>query len=956
VTTSQKAALSLLISVLLFGGFTALAFTGLFDLIETRFYNPTITSSMTREITQNADSIDKYLTELQTRFSQTLNEPAIRRSFLPNQNADDIFERSRIYGLLVESIGGLQSIRFIDSGGSRLHYSSSSSDILQQSGQSVSYRNYNEPSFPYESIAVNDGQNPKYTLDEEADRILFSFPFFDSYEVYRGTALFSLSSQTITNYLISEGKLKVGEDICVVSDPPGFVYGLSAEIEKALLPQISGIWKEGGLKVANLNSEGSNISLTFISARTSHGFFVGRLVNEDLFTFPQIMKIILLVSFFLTVYLTIFLLLNIRQDSVTIVQNRLKQLQISLIEQYYERKGDVDWSRWSRELELRRDEIRGQLTRGIKTASGSKSGDIDTLIDKSWDELLAVIGGRKDSGIDEEKLQTILSRILSAIPGAAIPVQISTAQPAALPSASQLPAVRTSAAKKEAPSAQPAVSAAEEAEPVEELEEVEAVEELGAETPASTVEEAEPLEELEEIEEIAAVEEAEPVEELGEEAAPVFETQPVEQAAEAVAAVEEVEPLEELEEIEEIEAVEEAEPIEELGEEAEPVFETQPVEQAPEAEAVAAVEEVEPLEELEEIEEIEAVDEPVIELEEVVDASVNAAEVLPASVDEEAELIVELEEAETAPAGEAGVEAAVITEPAPLDEVPIIDASDFSAGLVDEAIGAMGAEEEIEELEELHDLEELDEAQEAEGEGEPAGAEPAAGSFIAQQISSPELDVANLASQIEFSPFPEPESTDDEALHDDFEIVSPFSTMLSDFADAASDDFLFSGEEVLRELPYEAPTPVPPSEQISTSVETGSDETESAKETEAEPDSENLEFLGSINEEESDEGENKDKKESPDEQENETAEEGKDIAVSLPLIFTPFNSITDSAEIETLEVLPDPEEERKNAEDDGVIEEREGVPYISGDVLHQGADSNTDLNPDFKNLVDSVIK
>jgi len=474
--------------------------------------------------------------DLQTRFSETLKNPAIQRSFLPNQSAEDIFERSRIYGQLQESLGGLQWVRFIDSGGTRIHFSTYSPDILNQDRLSLSYRNYNDADFPYETIAIGDEEAPKYILDGAGDRILFSFPFYDSFDVYRGTALFSLSVEAVSDMLIGEGRIKVGQDISVVSDPPGFLYGISAITEKPLIPRVSSVWKEGGLKVVKMDSSSSGVSLDLITVKTSHGVYVGQLVNEDLFLFPLTMKIILLVSFFLTVYLTIFLLFNLRQDSVTIVQNRLKQLQISLIEQYYDRKSDMDWGRWSRELEQRREEIGAQLKRGIKTASKSKSADIDTLIDKSWDELLSVMGGRKDSSLDEEKLQLLLNRILSAV--SASPVQISAraagAQPVGVPSAAVPPAALSPATPQSQPAIPASAEAADEAEEVEDLEEAEE-----AETLEEFAEDAETAEELDEAEAAEEVVEAETVEELEEleEIESVEETGPAEEAEEPVQAV-----------------------------------------------------------------------------------------------------------------------------------------------------------------------------------------------------------------------------------------------------------------------------------------------------------------------------------------------------------------------------------------------------------------------------------
>ena len=476
MTAPQKAAVSLLITVLLFGAFSALAFTGLFDRIETGFYNPTITASMTREITHSANMIDTFFTELQNRFSQTLEEPAVQRSFLLNQSAEDIFERSRIYGMLHESLGGLQWVRFIDSGGLRIHFSTYAADILTQEAGFLSYRNFNDPGIPYETIAVSEGEAPRLILDGEGGRVLFSFPFYDYFELHRGTALFSLSVRALSDMLIREGRLNAGHTFSVVSNPPGFLASTpSAFIEEVLLSQVSSIWSDGALNAARLYSPESGISLTLLSVRSSLGFFAGRLVDDELFFFPPIMKIILLLSFFLTVYLTIFLFFNFRQDSVTIIQNRMKNLQISLIEQYYERKSDIDWARWSRELQQRRQEISAELKQGIKITSDKKAQDIDTLVDKSWDELISVIGGFKDTAIDEDRLKIILNRFIAAIPVV------------------------------------PAAAA-----PVEDLEELEELEEAEAAEVVEKLEELEEAEVVEVVEEVEELEEAEMVEELEE--------------------------------------------------------------------------------------------------------------------------------------------------------------------------------------------------------------------------------------------------------------------------------------------------------------------------------------------------------------------------------------------------------------------------------------------------------
>jgi hypothetical protein len=683
VTVSQKAALSLLVSVFLFAGFAVLAFSGLFDLVESRFYNPSITKSLNREAALDGESIGNFLAEIQTRFAETLDEPAVRRSVLPNQSAGDIFERSRIYGVLLESLAGLQWVRFVDSGGVRLHFSTAAQDIQSQDRLSVAYRNYNDTpgNPPYEQVEVPGQGATKFTLDEAGDRIILSFPFYDSFEVYRGTALFSVSVRAAAERLISEGRIKVGDFVSIISDPPGIVSGLPGTARANILSGVSSIWNDGILSLTPLDSAASATALALISAKTSQGIFVGRLVNETLFSFPQPMKVILLVSLFLTIYLAIFLSFNLKQDSLTIIQNRLKGLQISLIEQYYDRKGDMDWTHWTRELEQRREDVRAEVKRGVRTGQGRRSEEnIDALIDKSWDELLEVLGSRRSvqADIDEAKLQNILNRVLQAVPaGAAAP---------GLPAAQQ---------SRPLPAPQGNESPAE-AEELEELEELE--EEPGG---------------LEEIEEAEAVDEVEELEDAG--------------VAAAGAA-------EDAEEIEELAEVEEAEPVEELAGPEEPAGPEGPEDSGG-----------------------------------------------PASQGEREErsggLLAVAEKASAAQKSDA--------QPIPDDDIPyIMESGDLAMedADIDSVLGSLHNDDEPAELEELGEddgeaAQEPEELAEETGETEEAGSPRPSETYLAQ-----------LASEIEFNSPETDESVEREHVLDtDFEIVSPFATMLSNIS-VADDD------------------------------------------------------------------------------------------------------------------------------------------------------------------------
>ena len=424
MTTSQKASISLLISFLLFGVFAFFAFTGLFNLLETRFYNPSVTAYFNRENARNAEAADIFLQTMKDRFSESLRTNETRRSFLVDRRPEDVLARSRMFTQLTQSTYGAQWVRFIDSDGSRILFSTYGPDIIVQDPLIPIYRAFDEPNIPFEMIAVQEGGAPKLTFDGNAERILFSFPLYDQYYNFWGTALFSLPKQAVKDRLIGEGRLRIGQDIAVISNPAGFLFGNFAAGENALPSQISGIWSELGSQTSRLISPDSGLSLVLVSARTSQGFFVGRLVNEELFLLPDMLKIILLATFFFTVYLTIFLLLNFRQDPVSLVQNRVKKLQLSLVEQFFEQKNETEWVRWVRELENRREEISIELKRGINPGTNNNSHQIDKLINNSWDELLGILGRRAEAEIDEEKLKAILNDILASHQAIAAPISV----------------------------------------------------------------------------------------------------------------------------------------------------------------------------------------------------------------------------------------------------------------------------------------------------------------------------------------------------------------------------------------------------------------------------------------------------------------------------------------------------------------------------------------------------
>ncbi|MDR2343456.1 MAG: hypothetical protein LBD86_02860 [Spirochaetaceae bacterium] len=417
---TRKAAVSLLICVLLFAGFCIFAFTGLFDTIETRFYDRAILNELNNELAENTSFIDSYISELQKRFSDLLLEDAVRKSFWVNQGSEDIYERSRIFASLGVSMPGLQWVRFVDSAGNRIHYSTNPDDQLVTNDGTILYKNYPEVTGyrPFDQQMLSGIDVERILFDSENERLIFYYPFYDSMDIRRGEALFSLSIRAFSERLAENGQIKVSDNVSVISDPNGIVIGISSLEIVSVKEAIASVWTSGGTAISRIYVPSFD-PLTLLSLKTSQGIFIGHILPEKLFAFPDMLKALLAAAVFITLFVFLFLVLNAKPDAVAIVQNRLKELQVSLMHEYYQLMGDMDWAVWRRELEQRRTDVKNELCRGIKIKKGSGiEAYINSFFNRSWDSLLAAIGNRTGmiTTFDETKLEAILNRVLTSRP------------------------------------------------------------------------------------------------------------------------------------------------------------------------------------------------------------------------------------------------------------------------------------------------------------------------------------------------------------------------------------------------------------------------------------------------------------------------------------------------------------------------------------------------------------
>jgi len=555
VRTAPKVALSLLLSILLFSGLAAAAYAGFFNILETRFYQPAVIASMEEQLEATADALKTWHSKNMETFAQFVGAEPVQRSLLPNQSAQDIFDRSNLAGTLLADMPALTGIRIIDAGDTaiapendrgtrRIHFSTFREDILKKEDLQIAYENYgkNEADLPFNIVSVPDGSPPKLIIDRDRDLFQYCFPFYDAFSSWRGTAVFYVSARAAAQYLIGENLFRISDSLVLLGDSTytvsGIVTGMPRAGQQILGEAVIERWQRKDFTTDRIVSTDDS-GWVLLSRETGDYGFIGQLVQEKVFTFPQSVRILFLAISFLTLFLVIFLLFNLKQDEMMLIRNRIRRFHAHLLNELIDRNEEVHWDEIQKNLANRKNDIASEIKKSFGRRMNRKHGsEIDALLDKSWDEILSALGqqeSRKAGVTSTDELRDMLEQVLQ---NNSISLNLTGAAP--VPKTPKRPAIENRTEK-------PA-----EAENAEELDEMEGLDEVESLEDAETVE---ALDEVESLEDAETVEELDEVESL-EDAETMEELDEVEEAetADEVESLEDAETVEELDEVEESEA------------------------------------------------------------------------------------------------------------------------------------------------------------------------------------------------------------------------------------------------------------------------------------------------------------------------------------------------------------------------------------------------------------------
>ncbi|UTC66380.1 MULTISPECIES: hypothetical protein [unclassified Treponema] len=586
--TGLKVLISLVISLAVFSGLLFLTASGYESFTETKIYKP----SIVRYINENLSEIErtfKIWNETNTEmFKNFLHEEALMSTVKQEQSKTDIEERNNLISKIMSTVPGFAGLRIIDSEYQKIHFSTFPEDILTKTDSMLSYKKYNDSGalIPYQHIEVPDNLKIKITASTELDLLLYCLPFYDSYDVYRGTAVFYISGNSFLYHLVSENILSISDELALLSDQTHSMLGILTGTHNVVSPDLKEMvlndWERLPQNLRVISLEGKD-SWVLITKKSDFGY-IGRITEKKVFTFPITVKYFLIFTVFVTIFLTFFLLLNIKRNRLFVAQNKIQQLHLSILKNYLKSSQRENWAELQKELEYHRHEVNAEIKKGLgKKLLQTKGKEIDDFLQKSWQEIFDIInktaaGKKLEQGLKDIEAEDLINLLMEALKNQ-----------------------KNASEKPESISASP-----ESAEPLSEVEELD-----------TDVEELDEIEEIAEAEELDEVEEAETVEAL-EETEEIAEAEELDEVEEAET-VEALEETEEIAEAEELDEVEEAETVEAL-EETEEIAEAEELDEVEEAETVEALGKIEEpgsidyLDDLEEISEDEDNDDPMLRL------------------------------------------------------------------------------------------------------------------------------------------------------------------------------------------------------------------------------------------------------------------------------------------------------------------------------------------------------
>ena len=418
MSSGQKVALSFLAALICFAGFVFFAQTNLMSTIETKFYAQSKIAQRQEQLDKLSNSCNNYISnilkKIETDSSSYLNSPAVKSYANQNPSEKDEVTRRNLTSALFDTIEGLDGIRLIEGNGRNVHFSTYDTDILKVDGLVKQYKNYpdlKEELGELESeMILTDSNNPKHKIifDSKQNRIIVSFPFYITEQTTFGSLVCYFNIYDFEQILVNSNLLPLGESFDLLTDDDGTGYGFAcgipgdgkADFTKAIINS----WKISSGKAdgknkgpENLISQSNGTKWVLLNSSNNTYFNVGWVFKANLFELPKELIYIIYVSVFVTLLLIFLLIFSLKKDYLIKVKQRIKKVQLGIINEYLENKQQIEWDQIARQLEYRKEELSLEIKKSVGGKNKKYEKIIDVYLEQSWSEIINIINSQNNN-------------------------------------------------------------------------------------------------------------------------------------------------------------------------------------------------------------------------------------------------------------------------------------------------------------------------------------------------------------------------------------------------------------------------------------------------------------------------------------------------------------------------------------------------------------------------------
>jgi hypothetical protein len=244
--TSNKVALTILISVLVTGGFAALAYTGLFSVLETGFFSERVKNDQLNKLENISESITFWNQDNISRFDALSRDRNYQSVFSLTQREEEILYRAQSSDSLEDKLMGYRGIRIVDndSNDPKVQYSTFAGDISgEEAGDDGRrlYKNWSQLADTFELNPTDQNSVTKTIFDGESQQIKYLLPIQDSGFVSRGWMIVYMNAEGIADQLSGNGLIDGAGRVQII-DNRGVIVDIRPEQVEAVNNDIDTLW------------------------------------------------------------------------------------------------------------------------------------------------------------------------------------------------------------------------------------------------------------------------------------------------------------------------------------------------------------------------------------------------------------------------------------------------------------------------------------------------------------------------------------------------------------------------------------------------------------------------------------------------------------------------------------------------------------------------------------------